>query len=88
MKNVKNILPLLIGMSLFACSCSSEVTQTDDVIVMIGNKAYKHVSITVNGTTMETLVPRDSSVRIIPVNTTHEVITGKYIHQEHAIIVD
>lgn len=75
-------------MSLFACSCSSGVTQSDDVIVLIGNKPYKHVSITVNGTTMQTLVPRDSSVRIIPVNTTNEVLTGKYIHQEHTVIVD
>lgn len=82
-------------MSLFACSCNYKKEcytvnkiEYSRMRLMIGTKPYKHAILTIEGHELQTLIPEDSSVRIIPLNTTHEFLEGKCIRKEHDILVD
>lgn len=62
-------MALLISLTMISCGNGAERVKG---LVMIGNKPYKMVYITLDGTQVKTLIPADSSVSVIPDNATYQ----------------
>jgi hypothetical protein len=65
----KQAMALLISLTMISCSDGAERVKG---LVMIGNKPYKMVYITLDGSQIKTLIPADSSVSVIPANATYQ----------------
>ena len=56
----------------FLSSCGQNSARRINGNVKIGTKLYKIVSITLNDESVKCLIPADSSVTVIPANTTYQ----------------
>lgn len=66
----KMILCVIAMSSMFLASCDDYVSRKRGVI-MVGNKPYKLISGTLDGSYFKIIVPADSSVSIIADNVTY-----------------
>lgn len=68
----KIILCAIAISSLLMASCDYTGVEKAEGKIMVGNKPYKMVDITLHGHYVRVLVPADSSVTVIPANATFQ----------------